>query len=48
MGITDPILRPIRRYVPLIGGLDLSVLVGIIGMFFLQIFVTGSLLSPFV
>ena len=48
MGITDPILRPIRRYVPLIGGLDLSVLVGIIGLFFLQIFVTGSLLSPFV
>jgi len=48
MGITDPVLRPIRRFVPLVGGLDLSVLVGIIGMFFLQIFVTGSLLSPFV
>jgi len=47
-GITEPVLRPIRKRLPPIGGLDLSVLVGIIGLFFLQLLVTGSLLSPFV
>lgn len=47
-GITEPVLRPIRKYVPPISGFDFSVLIGIIGLFFLQILVTGSLLSPFV
>lgn len=47
-GITEPILGPIRRRVPPVGGLDLSVLIGIIGLFFLQILITGTLLSPFV
>ncbi len=47
-GITEPLLRPIRKHVPPIGGFDFSILIGIIGLFFLQILVTGSLLSPFV
>lgn len=47
-GITEPILRPIRKHIPPIGGFDFSILIGIIGLFFLQILVTGSLLSPFV
>lgn len=47
-GITEPVLRPIRKHVPPISGFDFSVLIGIIGLFFLQILVTGSLLSPFV
>lgn len=47
-GITEPILGPIRRRVPPVGGLDLSVLIGIIALFFLQILITGTLLSPFV
>lgn len=47
-GITEPVLRPIRKYIPPIGGFDFSVLVGIIGLFFLQILVTGSLISPFI
>ncbi len=46
-GITEPVLRPIRKYVPPIGGLDLSILVGIIGLMFVQMLITGSLLAPF-
>lgn len=46
-GITEPILRPIRKYVPPIGGLDLSILIGIIALFALRMVVTGTLMSPF-
>ena len=47
--ITDPILRPIRRIVPSVGGLDLSPLIVFIIIFFLQQFIanfaaTGRLL----
>ncbi|MGL4474376.1 MAG: YggT family protein [Shewanella sp.] len=35
--LTDPILSPIRRVIPPIGGLDLSVMVLIIGLNFLNI-----------
>ena len=34
--ITDPILRPIRRVVPQMGGLDLSPIIVFIIIFFLQ------------
>lgn len=34
--ITDPILRPIRRVVPPMGGLDLSPLIVFVIIFFLQ------------
>ena len=34
--ITEPILRPIRRVVPPVGGLDLSPLIVFIIIFFLQ------------
>lgn len=47
-GITEPILRPIRKHVPPVSGFDFSILIGIISLFFLQILVTGSLISPFV
>ncbi len=43
--ITEPVLRPIRRYVPALGMFDLSALLGIIGLFALKIFVVGSLYS---
>ena len=36
--LTDPLLRPIRRVLPIIGGLDLSPLVLIFGIMFLQSF----------
>jgi YggT family protein len=34
--ITEPILRPIRRFVPNVGGLDLSPLIVFVIIFFLQ------------
>jgi YggT family protein len=34
--LTDPILRPIRRLIPPVGGLDLSPIVVFIVIFFLQ------------
>ena len=34
--ITDPILRPIRRVIPAMGGLDLSPIIVFIIIFFLQ------------
>jgi YggT family protein len=41
--ITEPILRPIRRIIPPIGGLDLSPLVVFIVIFFLQSFIGNDL-----
>jgi YggT family protein len=35
-GITEPILAPIRRYVPAAGGLDLSFLVAVFGLWFIR------------
>ena len=34
--LTAPVLNPIKRYVPPIGGIDLSTLVGLIGLMFLK------------
>jgi YggT family protein len=34
--LTWPVLQPIRRYIPPIGGLDLSALVALIGLMFLK------------
>ena len=34
--LTEPLLRPIRRYMPDLGGLDISPLVAIIGLIFVQ------------
>lgn len=34
--ITEPVLRPIRRYMPNMGGLDLSPIVLMLGIFFIQ------------
>ena len=39
--ITEPILRPIRRIVPSVGGLDLSPLIVFIIIFFLQQFIAS-------
>jgi len=39
--LTDPIVRPIRRFVPLIGMMDLSPLVAILGLNILLIIVNG-------
>lgn len=34
--LTEPVLRPIRRVIPTMGGLDLSPLVVIFGIFFIR------------
>ena len=42
--ITDPILRPIRRIIPPLGGLDLSPLIVLIALWFLErLIVWGAL-----
>ena len=43
--ITDPVLAPVRRFVPVMGGLDLSVLVAIVALSALRIFLVGTLAS---
>ena len=34
--LTDPVMRPIRRLLPDLGGIDLSPMVAILGIIFLQ------------
>jgi len=41
--ITDPILKPIRRIVPPLGGLDLSPIIVFVIIFFLQSFIANDL-----
>jgi YggT family protein len=42
--ITEPFLKPIRRYVPNAGGLDLSFIVLFVFVWFLQEVVIGNLI----
>ncbi len=37
--ITEPLLRPIRRFVPIAGGIDLSPLVLLLGIHFVRVFI---------
>ncbi len=41
--ITEPILRPIRRILPPVGGLDLSPIIVFVIIFFLQSFIANDL-----
>ncbi len=41
--VTDPLLRPIRRFVPTLGGVDLSPLVLILALQFIKIVVNVQL-----
>lgn len=45
--LTAPVLAPVRRYVPPIGGLDLSALVAILGLITIKLFVMGMLVKGF-
>ena len=45
--ITAPVLQPVQRFVPPIGGLDLSPLVALIGLVFIKMLVMGSLVNLF-
>ncbi len=40
--LTQPALRPIRRYVPNLGGMDLSPLILILGLIFLQMVIGNT------
>jgi len=41
--VTEPILRPIRKIVPPVGGLDLSPIIVFVIIFFLQSFIGNDL-----
>ena len=43
---TEPILYPVRRALPYMGGVDLSPLVVIVAIYFLQIFLVGEPARP--
>lgn len=40
--LTEPALRPIRRVLPDLGGLDLSPLVLLLGLFFIRILIVNN------
>ena len=40
--VTEPILRPIRRIIPPVGGLDLSPIIVFVIIFFLQSFIAND------
>jgi len=41
--ISEPILFPIRRWVPYLGGIDLSPIIALLAIYFLQTFLVQSL-----
>ncbi len=45
--ITEPALKPIRRLLPTMGGLDLSPVVLILGLYFLQILLRRDIMPMF-
>ena len=45
--IGEPVLRPIRKLIPPLGGIDLTVFFTIIGLFAMQMFIVGSLRALF-
>jgi YggT family protein len=45
--LTEPLLRPIRRFVPDLGGLDVSPLVLLLGIYFVQIALMRYVYLPY-
>lgn len=43
--VTDPVLEKIRRYIPPMGGLDLSPIILIFSLVFLQSFIVNNLME---
>ena len=43
--LTDPVYKPIRKYVPAIGGIDITPIIVILGVSILQRIVMGALYS---
>ena len=46
--VTEPVLRPIRQMLPNFGGIDISPLIVILIIYFLQIVVIGNLREAFI
>ena len=36
LALTEPVLRPIRRFLPAMGGLDISPIILLLGIYFIQ------------
>ena len=45
ISVTEPVLEPIRRRLPLMGGIDFSPIVAILAIIFLQTFAVQSLMQ---
>lgn len=45
--ITEPVYRPLRKYIPAIGGIDLSPIVVIFGIYILQRVVVRLFMVPY-
>ncbi|MCB9988657.1 MAG: YggT family protein [Rhodospirillales bacterium] len=45
--LTDPVYKPIRKYIPPIGGLDLTPIVVIFGVYVLQYLIMRIFIYPF-
>jgi YggT family protein len=46
--ITEPVLRPIRNLLPNFGGIDISPIVAILAIYFIQIVIIGNLREAFI
>ena len=46
--VTEPLLRPIRRVMPDLGGIDLSPLILLLGIFFVQSVILPNIAKAFV
>jgi len=46
--ITEPVLRPIRNMLPNFGGIDISPIIAILVIYFIQIVVIGNLREAFI
>lgn len=44
--LTDPVLRPVQRYIPSIGGIDITPIIVIFAIMFLQRMVVQFLIMP--
>ena len=44
--VTDPIFRPLRKYIPPIGGIDITPIVVIFGIYLLQSLVISFFMTP--
>jgi len=42
---TEPVLQPLRRFVPPIGGLDVSIIVAFLAVVFLRMFLVATLVD---